>query len=125
MTEGNVPVSDGNTVRIFDTTLRDGEQAPGAGLTAGGLKEAYTAGVRRVAARWMGHLARTPISPDALTFAGVTICVIASVVVYFEYRNELLFFWLGAAVFVIGASSSRKSSGWCLSAWNEPSTVSL
>src|SRR5262245_38780015 len=72
-------------------------------LTAGSLKEAYTAGVRRAAARWMAHLARTPISPDALTFAGVTICAVASVVVYFEYVNELLCFWLGAALFVIGS----------------------
>src|SRR5207247_6071209 len=35
--EGGVPMSRGvpsGTVRIFDTTLRDGEQAPGAGLTA-------------------------------------------------------------------------------------------
>jgi phosphatidylglycerophosphate synthase len=51
----------------------------------------------------MGHLARTPISPDALTFAGVTICAIASVVVYFEYRNEILCFWVGAALFVVGS----------------------
>jgi CDP-diacylglycerol--glycerol-3-phosphate 3-phosphatidyltransferase len=51
----------------------------------------------------MGHLARTPISPDALTFAGVTICAIASVVVYFEYRNEILCFWVGAALFVTGS----------------------
>ncbi len=51
----------------------------------------------------MAHLASTPISPDALTFAGVTICAIASVVVFFEYRNEILCFWLGAALFVIGS----------------------
>jgi CDP-diacylglycerol--glycerol-3-phosphate 3-phosphatidyltransferase len=51
----------------------------------------------------MAHLARAPVSPDALTFAGVTICVIAAVIVYFEYRAELLCFWLGATLFVIGS----------------------
>ena len=51
----------------------------------------------------MSHLANSRISPDALTFAGVTICTIAAVVVYFEYRHELLFFWLGAALFVVGS----------------------
>ncbi len=51
----------------------------------------------------MAHLARTRISPDALTFAGVTTCAIASVVVYFEYRNEILFFWVGAALFAVGS----------------------
>ncbi len=51
----------------------------------------------------MGVLARTPISPDALTFGGVALCAVASVVVYFEYRHELLCFWVGAALFVIGS----------------------
>jgi len=51
----------------------------------------------------MSHLASTRISPDALTFAGVTICALASVVVYFEYRNEILCFWVGAALFVVGS----------------------
>jgi CDP-diacylglycerol--glycerol-3-phosphate 3-phosphatidyltransferase len=51
----------------------------------------------------MAHLARTPISPDALTFAGVSLCAVAAVVVYFEYRAELLCFWLGAALFVVGS----------------------
>jgi phosphatidylglycerophosphate synthase len=59
--------------------------------------------VRRAAARAMSHLARWPISPDALTVAGVTICVISAVVVYFEYKAELLCFWLGAALFVVGS----------------------
>ena len=51
----------------------------------------------------MERLGRTRLSPDALTAAGVTICVASAVVVYFEYRAELLCFWLGAALFVIGS----------------------
>ena len=51
----------------------------------------------------MSHLANSRVSPDALTFSGVTICAIAAVVVYFEYRAELLCFWLGAALFVVGS----------------------
>ena len=51
----------------------------------------------------MGHLGRTRLSPDALTFAGVTICAVSAVVVYFEYEAELLCFWLGAALFVVGS----------------------
>jgi phosphatidylinositol phosphate synthase len=67
------------------------------------LKETYTAGARSLATRSIGGLARTRITPNALTAAGVTLCAVAAVLVYFEYRNELLFFWLGAAVFVIGS----------------------
>ena len=48
-------------------------------------------------------LTRTRITPNALTAAGVVLCGLASVLVYFEYRNELLFFWSGAVVFVIGS----------------------
>jgi CDP-diacylglycerol--glycerol-3-phosphate 3-phosphatidyltransferase len=33
----------------------------------------------------------------------VTLCAAAAVLVYFEYRHELLFFWLGAATFVAGS----------------------
>jgi CDP-diacylglycerol---glycerol-3-phosphate 3-phosphatidyltransferase len=69
----------------------------------GRIKQSYTAGVRRVAARSIASLARTRVSPNALTAAGVSLCAIASVVVYFEYRNELLAFWLGAVLFVIGS----------------------
>ena len=67
------------------------------------LKETYTAGARSLATRSIGGLARTRVTPNALTASGVTLCAIAAVLVYFEYRNELLFFWLGAAVFVVGS----------------------
>jgi len=67
------------------------------------LKARYTVGARRVATQSMGGLARSRVTPNALTTSGVTLCAIASVLVYFEYRNEILFFWLGAVVFVIGS----------------------
>jgi CDP-diacylglycerol--glycerol-3-phosphate 3-phosphatidyltransferase len=51
----------------------------------------------------MTRLGETRLSPDALTFAGVSICALAAVVVYFEYRSELLCFWVGAALFVVGS----------------------
>jgi len=51
----------------------------------------------------MQGLARTRVSPDALTVAGVTLCAVAAMVVYFEYRAELLCFWVGAALFVVGS----------------------
>jgi len=59
--------------------------------------------VRRLAAGWIEGLARTRVSPNALTAAGVTLCVAGSVLVYFEYRDEYLFYWLGGGVFVIGS----------------------
>jgi len=67
------------------------------------LKEGYTVGVRRLAARAMAGLARTQVSPNALTAAGVTLCIAAAVVVYFEHRNELIAFWVGAVLFTIGS----------------------
>jgi CDP-diacylglycerol---glycerol-3-phosphate 3-phosphatidyltransferase len=72
-------------------------------MTAGRLREAYTGGARRLASRSIGGLARTRVTPNALTAAGVTLCALAAVLVYFEYRNELLFFWVAALVFVIGS----------------------
>jgi phosphatidylglycerophosphate synthase len=67
------------------------------------LKQTYTAGARDLATRSIGGLARTRVTPNALTASGVTLCAVASVLVYFEYRHELLFFWLGAGVFVVGS----------------------
>ena len=70
---------------------------------AAALKRGYTAEARRLALRSMAGLSRTRVSPNALTTAGVSLCAAAAVLVYFEYRDDLLFFWLGAAVFVLGS----------------------
>jgi len=70
---------------------------------AAALKQGYTTGVRKLAARGMEGLARTRVSPDALTAAGVLLCASSAVLVYFEYRSELLFFWAGGFVFVLGS----------------------
>jgi len=43
------------------------------------------------------------VTPNVLTATGVGLCLLASVLVTFENRNELLFYWLGAAVFVVGS----------------------
>jgi len=67
------------------------------------LRAAYTSGARGIASRSMTGLARTRITPNMLTAAGVSLCAIGAVLVYFEYRNELLWFWLGAGVFVAGS----------------------
>ena len=67
------------------------------------VKEGYTQGARRLASRSMTSLARTRVTPNALTAAGVTLCAAAAVLVFFEYRGELLFFWLGAVLFVVGS----------------------
>jgi CDP-diacylglycerol--glycerol-3-phosphate 3-phosphatidyltransferase len=75
----------------------------GDGVSFGRLKDGYTRGGRQLATRAVGGLARTRVTPNMLTAGGVTLCAIASVLVYFEYRNERLFYWVGAAVFVIGS----------------------
>ncbi len=67
------------------------------------IKHAYTGGARQLASRSIVGLARTRVSPNALTTAGVLLCAAASVLVYFEYRGQYLFYWLGAALFVVGS----------------------
>ena len=67
------------------------------------LKERYTVGARALATQSMGGLARSRVTPNALTASGVLLCAAASALVYFEYRGEILYFWLGAVVFVIGS----------------------
>jgi CDP-diacylglycerol---glycerol-3-phosphate 3-phosphatidyltransferase len=70
---------------------------------AASVKRGYTTGARRLATRSMLGLARTRVTPNALTASGVALCTTASVVVFFENRNELLFYWVGAVLFVIGS----------------------
>jgi CDP-diacylglycerol---glycerol-3-phosphate 3-phosphatidyltransferase len=67
------------------------------------VKEGYTTGARRLASRSVTSLARTRVSPNTLTATGVTLCIVAAVLVPFESRNALLFYWLGAVVFVVGS----------------------
>jgi CDP-diacylglycerol--glycerol-3-phosphate 3-phosphatidyltransferase len=70
---------------------------------AAAIKQGYTAGARSLATRSIGGLARTRITPNALTACGVALCGIASIVVLFENRNEILFYWLAAVLFVAGS----------------------
>ncbi len=67
------------------------------------LKQGYTDEIRRLAARAVGGLGRTRVSPNALTASGVTLCAVASVVVFFENRDEYLYYWLGGLLFVVGS----------------------
>jgi len=67
------------------------------------LQRSYLDGVRRMAANSIEGLARTRVSPNALTAAGVLLCAAAAVIVYFEYRNELAAYWIGAALFIVGS----------------------
>jgi len=67
------------------------------------VKQGYTTGARTLASRSIVGLARTRITPNALTTAGVSLCLAAAVIVYFEDRNKFLFYWLAAFVFVIGS----------------------
>jgi CDP-diacylglycerol---glycerol-3-phosphate 3-phosphatidyltransferase len=67
------------------------------------VKSTYTEGARRIASRSMNGLAQTRVTPSMLTTAGVSLCIVASLLVYFEYRNEWFFFWAGSIVFAIGS----------------------
>jgi CDP-diacylglycerol---glycerol-3-phosphate 3-phosphatidyltransferase len=69
----------------------------------GRVKAGYTTGVRRVAARSMSRLARSRVTPNALTAGGVLLCAAGAIVVYFEDRGELAAFWTGAALFIVGS----------------------
>ena len=67
------------------------------------VKEGYTTGARSLASRSVVGLTRTRVTPNVLTASGVTLCLVGSVVVFFEYRNPWLYYWVGAALFVVGS----------------------
>jgi CDP-diacylglycerol--glycerol-3-phosphate 3-phosphatidyltransferase len=67
------------------------------------VKQTYTDGARRLATRSITGLARTRVTPNALTAAGVLLAAVAAVLVYLEYLNDWLYFWVGAVVFVVGS----------------------
>jgi len=65
-------------------------------------KQVYTDEARRLAAQSMAQLEDAKVTPDALTIAGVGLCIAGSVGVFFEYVGWG-FYWLGAVLFVIGS----------------------
>ena len=70
---------------------------------AAALKDGYTTGARTLATRSVVGLTRTRLTPNALTASGVALCAAASILVLFEDRNQVLFYWLAASVFVVGS----------------------
>jgi CDP-diacylglycerol--glycerol-3-phosphate 3-phosphatidyltransferase len=67
------------------------------------VKQVYTTGARTLASRSIVGLARTRVTPNALTTAGVSLCLAAAVIVYFEIHDKFLINWVGALVFVVGS----------------------
>jgi CDP-diacylglycerol---glycerol-3-phosphate 3-phosphatidyltransferase len=70
---------------------------------AASFKHGYTTGARSLASRSVVGLARTRMTPNALTAGGVTLCLGASVLVLFERHSEIAIYWAAAAIFVVGS----------------------
>jgi CDP-diacylglycerol--glycerol-3-phosphate 3-phosphatidyltransferase len=67
------------------------------------VKHGYTTGARTLASRSVTGLARTRVTPNALTVSGVSLCLVAALLVPFESRDKVLYYWLGAGIFVLGS----------------------
>ncbi len=67
------------------------------------VKAEYTAAAREILRRSMQGVAKTKLTPDMLSVAGLTLCIVGAVLVGFEERNEYLFFWLGGLLFIAGS----------------------
>lgn len=74
----------------------------GVSSRLGSLKDAYTQGGRRLAARAMARLGRSWITPNMLSATGVLTCIAGAVIVYFEYEAWWLFL-VGSFVFFLGS----------------------
>jgi phosphatidylglycerophosphate synthase len=67
------------------------------------VRQEYMQAAREILRRSMMGVAKTKLTPDMLSVAGLTLCVVGAVLVGFEEENEKLFFWLGAAFFIAGS----------------------
>jgi phosphatidylglycerophosphate synthase len=67
------------------------------------VKQGYTDGTRRLASRWIGGLARTRVTPNALTAGGMALCAAAAVLIWFGDHNQWLVYWGAAILFVVGS----------------------
>ena len=67
------------------------------------VKQEYTQAAREILARSMRGVARTKLTPDMLTLAGLSLCLTGAVLVGFEEHDQKLFFWLGGFLFVVGS----------------------
>lgn len=67
------------------------------------MKQGYTDGTRRLASRSITRLAHTRVTPNALTTAGVLLCTGAAVLIPFADRNEFVFYWAAAVLFITGS----------------------
>lgn len=81
--------------------MRYTDEAPTPRLVR--VKDGYTTGARSLASRSVTGLARTRVTPNALTAAGVSLCLAAAVLVPFESHNPILVYWVAATVFVVGS----------------------
>jgi CDP-diacylglycerol--glycerol-3-phosphate 3-phosphatidyltransferase len=59
--------------------------------------------VRQLATKAMAGLARTRVTPNAVTTLGMSLSIGASVLVYLGYRNEIACFWTAAGLFAAGS----------------------
>ena len=67
------------------------------------VKQEYMQVAREILARSMRGVAKTKLTPDMLTVAGVALCLAGAVLIGFEQRDEKLFFWFGGILFVAGS----------------------